>query len=108
MLHIVVTTVEKEHDARALAQAAVLQSYAACVHIESIGSVYRWEGELQSSTEYRLSFKTTSTASARLRHWLQAHHPYQLPAIYTVQVQDVDPRFLSWVTEASRDSADSP
>jgi len=101
MLSIVVTTVEGLDDARRLARAAVEQSLAACVHLETIESVYFWEGAVQSGVEYRLSFKSSEQGSERLRLWLGAHHPYALPALYTLQVSEVDPRYLAWVAEGS-------
>jgi periplasmic divalent cation tolerance protein len=101
MLNIVVTTVEGLDDARRLARAAVEQSLAACVHIETVESVYFWEGAIQSGAEYRLSFKTTAQGSEKLKSWLGAHHPYALPAVYTLQVSEADPRYLAWVAEGS-------
>jgi len=105
MLSIVVTTVGGLDDAGRLARAAVEQSLAACVHIEPIESVYLWEGAIQSGAEYRLSFKTTAQGSERLRPWLVTHHPYALPAVYTLEVSEVDPRYLAWVAQGSCGSA---
>jgi len=102
MLILVHTTVESHEDAQQLARGAVGLALAACVHIDRIESVYRWEGQVHAGLEYRLRFKTTAQCAPQLTVWLKAHHPYQLPALYSTQAQDVDPRFMAWVEEGSR------
>ena len=57
-----VTTVGSADDARRLAGAAIAQRLAACVQIEAIESVYRWQGAVQHDAEWRLWFKTTVAA----------------------------------------------
>jgi uncharacterized protein involved in tolerance to divalent cations len=91
------TTVGSEAGAQALARAAVGQRVAACVHIDRIASVYRWQGRVQQEAEWRLSFKTTAAAAPALRALLQALHPYELPALYATEVGQADAPFSDWV-----------
>lgn len=93
------TTVGTEEDAKTLAHAVVQNRLAACVQIEVIQSVYRWKGDIQQEQEWRLVCKTTPTLSAELMAFVQAHHPYELPAIYTVEVLDASPAYAEWVDE---------
>ena len=64
------TTVGQEADAHRLAELAIEQHLAACVHIEPITSVYRWQGQVQHDSEWRLAFKTTSARlPALVQRW---------------------------------------
>jgi periplasmic divalent cation tolerance protein len=94
------TTVGSEPDAQSLAQALVANRLAACVQIERIQSVYRWNGEVQHAQEWRLMCKTMQSLSAELMAFVQAHHPYELPAIYTVAVLDATPAYGRWVSDS--------
>ncbi len=92
-----VTTVGSADDARRLADAAVAQRLAACVQIEAIESVYRWQGAVQHDAEWRLWFKTTAEALPALRAWLSTAHPYELPAVFAIDLAAPSPAFADWV-----------
>lgn len=96
-LLLLCTTVGSAEDARRLADAAVAKRLAACVHIEAIESVYRWQGTVQHDSEHRLSFKTTEAAAPALRALLLAMHPYDLPALYTLEVAEAEEAYAAWV-----------
>jgi periplasmic divalent cation tolerance protein len=96
-----VTTVGAAEDARLLADAAVERRLAACVQIEAIESVYRWQGAVQHEPEWRLLFKTTAAAEPALRSLLLERHPYELPALYTIELADPSAAFAAWVVEST-------
>jgi periplasmic divalent cation tolerance protein len=96
------TTVATEEEALALAHAVVQARLAACVQTEAIQSVYRWQGTVHTEKEWRLSMKTTQAKSADLMAFVQTHHPYEVPAIYTVEVLDATPAYADWVAEETR------
>lgn len=96
-LRAVCTTVGDAADARRIATAAVERRLAACVHIDAIESVYRWQGDLQQGTEQRLMFKTTESAEPALRALILEMHPYDLPALYTLEVVGASPAYADWV-----------
>ena len=98
------TTVDSEEDAIALAHAVVQARLAACVQIEPIQSVYRWQGSLQQASEWRLLCKSTQTRHAELMAFVHAHHPYELPAIYTTPVLDATESYAHWVSESCNES----
>ena len=98
------TTVAHEADARRLADQAVHQRLAACVQIERIESVYEWQGAVQQEAEWRLLFKTTDARARALMAWLQAEHPYELPAIYSTEVRDATPDYAQWVGAQTRNA----
>lgn len=96
------TTVGKAEDARRLADAAVAQQLAACVHTMPIASVYRWQGRVQHDDEIALVFKTTEAAAPQLRALLLAAHPYDLPALYTLEVAEASAAYGEWIVQSTR------
>jgi len=96
------TTVGSAEDAERLANAAVEQSLAACVHLTPMRSIYRWQGRLQRDSEVALVFKTTQAAAPLLRALILAQHPYELPALYSLEVVDASPAYGHWLVQGTR------
>ena len=101
-LLLVLTTVATRADADRLARMAVEQRLAACVHIEAIDSLYRWQGAVQAEPEFRLLFKTTAERYPALEAALRESHPYDLPAIVAVPCAAALPEFADWVAAEAR------
>lgn len=99
-LLVVYTTVSSSKDAETLARIAVEKRLAACVQIEAIQSLYRWNGELQSEPEQRIQFKTTRDMYARLESMIQEVHPYELPVIFAIPVVTASDAYAAWVRES--------
>ena len=99
---LVLTSVGTRADADRLARAMVEQRLAACVHIEAIDSVYRWQGAVHQEPEFRLLLKTSAQRHAALINALRAAHPYELPALVTLRSHDVTPDYARWMTEQTR------
>jgi periplasmic divalent cation tolerance protein len=60
---LVLTTASSIDEARKIARALVEHLLAACVNIvPQVGSIYRWEGEVEEAEEWLLIIKTTHTA----------------------------------------------
>lgn len=95
----VYTTVATREDARTIARALVERRLAACVQIEPIESFYRWEGEVVEEPEYRLLAKTRKRAYAAVESALRELHPYALPAIHAVALEEVHAPYARWVAE---------
>jgi periplasmic divalent cation tolerance protein len=91
------TTVGRAEDAHRIATAAVERGLAACVHIDAIDSIYRWQGVVQLDSEQRLVFKTTEAAAPALRALIVDLHPYDLPALYTLAVAEANAAYADWV-----------
>ena len=104
-LLLLCTTVADVEDARRLARAAVERALAACVHIDAVESYYRWQGALQQVGEQRLMFKTTEAAAPALRALILEMHPYELPALYTLEVAEASAAYAGWVVEQTAATA---
>ena len=90
------TTVDSQAAAQALAAAGVCARLAACAQVEPIHSTYWWNGELQNSAEWRITFKTLPAQLLALQHTLQALHPYTLPQ-WLYGHSDASPAYAQWV-----------
>ena len=99
---LVLTSVGTRADADRLARAMVEQRLAACVHIEAIDSVYRWQGAVQQEPEFRLLLKTSAQCHAALIDALRAAQPYELPALVTLRSHDVTLDYAGWVAQQTR------
>lgn len=97
---LVYITVPNERDGKRLAQALVERRLAACVNmVPQITSVYRWEGEVQVDHEGLLLAKTQAKLVPQLRDAVVEMHPYDVPAITVLPLQDVHPPYLAWIVE---------
>jgi periplasmic divalent cation tolerance protein len=99
-LILVISTVETADDADRIARALVDQSLAACVQIDGpIRSHYRWSGQVETATEYRLMIKSSRAAWPRLLEKLAKMHPYDEPEIITLTVSDAAAGYRDWVID---------
>jgi len=73
---------------------------AACVSIvPGLTSIYRWKGEIQVDREVQLLIKTRADARERVRAWLRANHPYEVPEILELAVAGGSEPYLAWLRE---------
>ena len=97
MLMIVWTTVASRVDAERIAGAAVSSGLAACVQIDGpVRSLYRWEGKLETSDEFRLTFKCMPGQLPALEKHVLETHPYDTPEWIVVEAAAVGEKYLSW------------
>jgi|SRR5271163_3124880 len=100
---LVLTTCGSLEEARSIAHTLVERQLAACVNITSqIESVYRWQGKVETATEWLLVIKTTAEASSALREALIELHSYELPECIEIPIEDGSEAYLQWIAESVR------
>lgn len=99
---ILVTTIDSQEKARALAQAALAEKLAACVQITQISSLYVWEGESREEAEFRLEMKHRTPDYAELVALVRRLHSYETPEIIRIDVADVEPAYAAWLRESTQ------
>lgn len=91
------TTLDDARAAKTLARSAVEARLAACVHVETVTSVFRWDGVVREATEYRLLFKTSDAAYPALAEHILAAHPYEEPALWAIAIEKGAKGYLDWI-----------
>ena len=92
-------TVPNQETAASIAEALVIEQLAACVNIlPAVQSVYRWEDVVESEEELLLLIKTNSAVWPLLEKRILSLHPYELPEIISVRVQEGNNNYLNWLT----------
>lgn len=95
---LVLTNVPDAAAAEKLAHALVDARAAACVNVLApCRSIYRWQGAVESAMEVPLLIKTTRAAYPRLEQIVRAEHPYALPELIAVPIQQGLPAYLDWL-----------
>src|SRR3954463_3784158 len=86
---VVLTTCGSQEEARRIAHELVQLRLAACVNIApQIESVYRWQGEVETATEWLLLIKTTAGAFHKVREALGKLHSYDLPECIEIKIEN--------------------
>ncbi|KAB2967204.1 divalent-cation tolerance protein CutA [Zoogloea sp.] len=95
---LVLTNLPDADSAGKLARLLVEQRLAACVNmLTPCTSVYRWQGALETATEQPLLIKTTRARYPALQAAVHEAHPYELPELIAIPVQEGLPAYLAWV-----------
>jgi periplasmic divalent cation tolerance protein len=81
-----------------VARAGVDGRLAACAQVDGgVTSVYRWQGAVEQSAEWRVSFKTRAECVDRLWETVRAVHTYETPEWIVTPVLDGSPAYLEWL-----------
>jgi periplasmic divalent cation tolerance protein len=98
---IVLTTAASPEEARALGRALVDEQLAACVTIiPLVESIYRWKGNIESSSETLLLLKTGVDQLAALETRLRQLHSYEVPEFLVLFVESGNRAYLAWMLES--------
>ncbi len=102
---VVFVTAPDEQNAAAIGRALVEERLAACANLLGpIRSIYRWEGAVEDAAEQLLVIKTRASRFAALQARVKQLHPYQVPEIVAVPIQDGLPQYLQWIEESTRNA----
>ena len=89
-----------EETASRLATGMIKNRHAACVNIlPGIRSIYSWEGEIKDEQEVLMVIKTLSAHFFVLEHWLEEHHPYDVPELLALPAEHVSESYHKWLRE---------
>lgn len=94
---IVMTSIGTEDEAESLAAAIVEARLAACVQVQRVRSVYRWQDTLHREPEWLLMAKTRSLRYAALEAFIRERHSYQTPEIVQVPITGGSADYLAWL-----------
>jgi periplasmic divalent cation tolerance protein len=98
---LLLTTLNSESLAQQLAQELLQARLAACVNFWPVQSVYSWQGTIESSYEWQLLIKTRRELAQPLVDWFVNHHPYEVPELLVVNLEQGGARYLAWLRSAT-------
>jgi periplasmic divalent cation tolerance protein len=98
---VVLCTCPNRDAARALAVALIENRYAACVNlVPGLSSIYHWKGGIEEAEEVLLLIKTTRERYGDVEACIRAGHPYELPEIIALPVENGLSNYLAWIDDA--------
>lgn len=97
---LVRTTLADMAAAEQLAHTLVDERLAACVTLEPVRSIYRWQGAISDDAEVALLCKTATDRAEALRARIAALHNYGLPVIESWAVE-CDAATVEWIRDAT-------
>ncbi|KAM9218036.1 protein CutA [Leptosomus discolor] len=89
-----------EQIAKDIARAIMDKKLAAYVTIlPKSSALYFWKGELEESTEILLLVKTRTSKIGELSNYVRSIHPFEIPEIISLPIDQGNPLYLKWVEE---------
>ena len=97
---LIMSTCPTREVAIEIARALLEAGHAACVNVvPGVHSMYVWRGEVQAEDEVLLLIKTPAAKFPALREALVAQHPYELPEVIAVGIEDGHHAYLDWLAD---------
>ncbi len=97
--------IENKEEAQKLAQSLVQEELAACVNIiNSVNSVYKWEGQIQNSEELILIIKAPLKLSQQLQKRIHELHSYEVPCIIQLPLDSISDGYEKWLNLSCRET----
>ncbi len=99
---LLLTTCPDADSAERISRTLVSEGLAACVgQLPGLLSTYRWQGNIEQAREYQLLIKASIRHKEALMDRIMALHPYEVPELLILNVDDGLPAYLHWLDETS-------
>lgn len=99
---LVLTTCQTNDTAEKIARHLVDNKIAACINvIPNITSYFNWKDEAITENELLLLIKTSVDRFPTVKQKIITLHPYELPEIIAVPIQDGLKDYLHWIKEST-------
>ena len=91
-------TIDDPEKAAFMARNLVEKRLVACVNIvPEIRSFYSWKGEICDESERLMFMKTRRDLFEKLRDAIRELHPYEIPEIICLDIDQGLPEYLRWI-----------
>jgi periplasmic divalent cation tolerance protein len=98
---VILSTYPNKKSIQEIANMLVRSRLAACVNITKISSVYSWQGKIENADEFLAIFKTTQKNKSKLKAQIKLTHPYKVPEIAEISLQDLNKPYLQWLVDST-------
>jgi periplasmic divalent cation tolerance protein len=100
---VVLVTVPSPEAGADIARALVEEGLAACGNVlPGVRSIYRWAGQIHDDAEALVLLKTERRLVQALKDRLPTLHPYQVPELLVLPVEDGLAPYLAWIGQGLR------
>lgn len=99
---VAMVTAPDDSLAAELSKSAVEAGLAACASRTPVRSVYLWENKVHDETEVQLFFKTTKSKYKSLEQMIVRLHPYEVPEIICLNINDGLSSYLGWIQDSTK------
>jgi len=93
----VLVTYPDERTARTICRSLIERRLAACANIFAVGSIYRWEGNIEEASEFASLLKIRSEDFQAVAEAIRQMHPYEVPCIVRYGIAEGSDDYLRWV-----------
>lgn len=98
---IIMSTFPSEESAAGVARKVVGGGLCACVNFAQVRSIYSWRRKMEDQKEFVALFKTTARSAKKLKAEIAKLHPYEVPEIIELKMDDVSKSYFSWLVESA-------
>jgi periplasmic divalent cation tolerance protein len=100
---VIFSTAGSLEEARKIGQTLVEEGLVACCNIvQSIESIFRWQGKLQNEREVLMIFKARDDSFDMVEKRIKELHSYEVPEVIAVPITQGSKNYLDWVIEETR------
>lgn len=96
---VIITAVDDKDEAIRLSRLLVSQKLAACIQHIDVDSFFTFEGKPYEDEEILMVIKTRTELYAKIQAVLLAEHPYKLPEMLCLPINDGLPAYFKWLDE---------
>lgn len=101
---MIMTTTDKEEEAKSLSCLLVENKLAACVQVSNIKSYYVWQGKFENTNELILYIKTKKSNYNAVQDLIVKNHSYDTPEIIAVPIIQGLDKYINWMNESIKNS----
>ena len=98
---VIVSTYPDKKSISKVAHIVVEKKLAACVNYTKINSIYSWKGKIEDVEEFLALFKTTTKSKQKLKEEIAKSHPYHVPEIVELKMDDANVPYMKWLEEST-------
>jgi len=102
MYFVIFITAPNRREANRIARELLKHKLAACVNIiGNVGSLFRWQGKIDSAKETLLIIKSRRALLNKLIKQVKSIHSYEVPEIIALPIIGGDKKYLKWISECT-------
>ena len=99
---LILSTFPNEEVAVRVARELIInRKLCACINLAKVRSLYSWKNVFEDHEEIIALFKTTKISVDKLKSTIKKIHPYEVPEIVEIRMDDVSELYLQWMVQST-------